>query len=771
MGDRRLEIDPWRIVEVGFDPQDGRVCRASESLFSIGNGAMGGRANFEEFFSGESLQGNYIGGVYYPDKTRVGWWKNGYPEYFAKVLNSAFWPGLDIWVGGERLDLAAPGVWVSGFRRELDMRRGLLTREFTTVLPKSGVRIAVEARRLVSMAEVELGAVSYKLTLLSSGAEVAVTAFVDGDVRNEDANYDEKFWELTSLDKANYALTMRTRKTGFEVCWVQRCSVSAITAVVQTENVSGDERVAERFVFTLKEGDSVVLDKFVGVTSSLNYAGEELQEVACAVAQKALEQGFEAVLAAHEAAWAECWKGCDVAIGGDEAAQQGIRFCIFQLLQTYTGRDSRLNVGPKGFTGEKYGGSTYWDTEAYCLPFYLATCGEEVARQLLLYRYHQLPQAIENAAKLGFTDGAALYPMVTMTGEECHNEWEITFEEIHRNGAIAYAIYNFCRYTGTQDYLAQGGLEVLVGIARFWAQRATFSEPKGRYVILGVTGPNEYENNVNNNWYTNYLAAWCLKYAIDAAGYVSSHYPDRALGVEAAELVQWGEVAEGMFLPLWTESSVGEGFVFLQQEGYMDKEQVMAADIPVDQRPINQHWSWDRILRSCFIKQADVLQGLYFFQEFFDRDVIARNFDFYEPRTVHESSLSPCVHSILASVTGRPEKAYELYLRTARLDLDDYNREVHEGLHITSMAGSWLSVIEGFGGVRVGADGRLHIEPRLPEGWDSLAFKIHYRGAVLAVSISREEVSVMSENGSPAEVMIGGAVYLIDNKGVHVKLG
>ncbi len=763
MGDCRWETDPWKIVETGFDARDGRACRAAESLFSLGNGAMGGRANFEEYFGGESLQGNYIGGVYYPDKTRVGWWKNGYPEYFAKVLNSAFWPGMDLYIGGERLDLAV--CEVEGFRRELDMRRGLLTREFTAVLPQSGARVAVEARRVVSMAEVELGAVAYRLTLLSGGdAEVVATAFVEGDVRNEDANYDEKFWELSDLDRERCALTMRTRKTGFEVCWGQRTRVRYGEVAVVGENVSAAERVAERFTGRLGAGQSVVVEKFVGVASSLNHPAGELVDAACRVAERACGAGFEAVLAAHERAWAERWKGCDVVIGGDERAQQGIRFCIYQLLQTYTGRDARLNVGPKGFTGEKYGGSTYWDTEAYCLPFYLATCGEEVARQLLLYRYRQLPQAIENAEKLGFSDGAALYPMVTMTGEECHNEWEITFEEIHRNGAIAYAIYNFCRYTGRQDYLSEGGAEVLVGIARFWAQRATWSEPKGRYVILGVTGPNEYENNVNNNWYTNYLAAWCLRYAAEVVERVA------VPGVTARERERWVEIAEGMLLPELVVNEAGET-IFLQQEGYMDKEQRRAADIPAEQRPINQHWSWDRILRSCFIKQADVLQGLYFFQEHFDREVIARNFDFYEPRTVHESSLSPCVHSILASLTGRAEKAYELYLRTARLDLDDYNREVHEGLHITSMAGSWLSVVEGFGGVRVGGDGRLRIEPRLPEGWSSLAFRIHYRGAILSVAIRPGEVAVGSENAAKAEMVIGGSLYEVGNEKITVKIG
>ena len=216
----------------------------------------------------------------------------------------------------------------------------------------------------------------------------------------------------------------------------------------------------------------------------------------------------------HRKEWERIWSTSDVVIEGDIAAQQGIRFNIFHLNQTYTGKDERLNIGPKGFTGEKYGGSTYWDTEAFVLPFFLKTAPVKVARNLLIYRYKHLRKSIENAAKLGFKDGAALYPMVTMNGEECHNEWEITFEEIHRNGAIAFAIYNYVRHTGDAGYIADYGLEVLIGLSRFWSQRATFSENLGKYVILGVTGPNEYENNVNNNWYTNTIAVWTLSYTI-----------------------------------------------------------------------------------------------------------------------------------------------------------------------------------------------------------------------------------------------------------------
>lgn len=760
--DRRLEVDVWKIIERGFDP--GKA-RDSESLFSIGNGAMGGRANFEEKYSENSLQGNYIGGIYYPDKTRVGWWKNGYPEYFAKVLNSAFWIGVRLIVNGVEVDIAT--CQVSEFYRELDMQIGLLTRSFTVTLD-SGSRFRVQARRFVSIVDSELGAVSYCVSALSDDLKIVFEPYIDAYVHNEDSNYDEKFWEKVSASDST--ICMRTKKSNYYAAWAQACAVDK--EVARREITSEGECISESIELDLSCGESVTLTKYVGVVSSLNHAVDRLETVALSVANRASERGFEALLTDHSNAWREKWQTCDIQIEGDQKAQQGIRFCIFQLLQTYTGKDDRLNIGPKGFTGEKYGGVTYWDTEAYCLPFYMATSGEEVAHQLLVYRHKQLGKAIENAEKLGFSDGAALYPMVTMTGEECHNEWEITFEEIHRNGTIAYAIYNFCRYTGKRDYLASHGLEVLIGIARFWAQRATFSQERQQYVILGVTGPNEYENNVNNNWYTNMLAQWCMRYAIQAADYVKSNHGDdyqRVVSVTSLdserEFAQWNNVADNMYLPENEEFGV-----FMQQDGFMDKEQIMAADLPASQRPINQHWSWDRILRSCFIKQADVLQGIYYFKESFDIETIKRNYIFYELRTVHESSLSACVHAILAADIGMDEKAYELYLRTSRLDLDDYNSEVAEGLHVTSMAGSWLAMVEGFGGMRVSDSGRLMINPRMPKDWKSMQFKVNYRGSVLVVKVSALDLTILLERGSRVEVSIFGANYIVENEPIKVDL-
>lgn len=755
MEDRFIRIDPWRIIVDRFDPA--RV-KSAESLFSLGNGVMGGRANFEEGYSGLSLQGNYLGGVYYPDKTRVGWWKNGYPAYFAKVLNAAFWPGVGVTVDGEPLDLAK--VTVKDFYLETDMRRGVLTRRMR-VMFRNGVEAAVEVVRFLPLERRELGVVRYGVTPLNRAAEIGFAPFIDADVRNADANYDETFWEEVSTEPD--AVRMRTRKSGFEAAWAQRCRVEG------AEFASATEPMKVRDVTTLRResGEPAILYKYAGICSSLNHAPEELTAAARVAADEGLRLGFDALLADQERAWARRWHLCDIVVGGDAAAQQGIRFCIFMLLQTYTGVDTRLNIGPKGFTGEKYGGVTYWDTEAYCLPFYLSTSGERVARELLIYRYNQLDKAIENAAKLGFKEGAALYPMVTINGEECHNEWEITFEEIHRNGAVAYAIYNYIRYTGDEAYLAEYGLEVLLSIARFWAQRITWSRQRGCYVMLGVTGPNEYENNVNNNWYTSYIACWSMRYAVRAAAWVRENRPaeyrricEKRAFDERRETARWQEIADNMYLG--EDAELG---IFLQQDGYLDKEQTLACELDPAERPINQKWSWDRILRSCFIKQADVLQGLYFFQEDFDLAVLRRNFDFYEPRTVHESSLSPCVHAILAAKLGDREKAYELYLRTARLDLDDYNREVAEGCHVTSMAGSWLSVVEGFGGMRM-REGRLSFAPVLPAAWKSLSFRVAYRGRVLTVRTTHEAVEVSCE-GAPVEIGVCDRVYQVDGSVSH----
>ncbi len=745
---------PWEIIEEGFDPHFNKI---AESVYSIGNGRMGQRANFEEEYSGETLQGSYVAGVYYPDKTRVGWWKNGYPEYFAKVLNAPSWIGIHCMVEGQKLDLAK--CKVENFKRVLNMHTGLLSRTFTAVFP-DGKKVHVDARRFCSMAQGETGAIRYAITPLNFSSKATLSIAIDADVKNMDSNYDEKFWdEVAKHAKKGEAMVIaQTRKTFFHVCTGMRYVLSQEGKEVSARvNVEERDKYAGNIVqVDLHESKELVIIKYAAVLSSENHPKEKLSAACQGVLDQAMARGFDKLFEDHANVWFQKWKECDITIEGDVAAQQGIRFNIFQLTQTYTGEDERLNIGPKGFTGEKYGGSTYWDTEAYCLPFFLGTAEQQVARNLLIYRYKQLGKAIENAAKLGFSKGAALYPMVTMNGEECHNEWEITFEEIHRNGAIAYAIYDYIRYTEDENYLADYGLEVLIGISRFWAQRVNWSEEKKKFVMLGVTGPNEYENNVNNNWYTSYIACWTLGYTARAIQWVKEKatggYQEitSRLSFSDSETEHWKRITDQMYYPLDPSRDI-----FLQQDGFLDKELITVDQLGKENRPINQKWSWDRILRSCFIKQADVLQGLYFFEDHFGRDTIKRNFDFYEPMTVHESSLSPCVHAILASRLGYREKAYEMYLRTARLDLDDYNNDTEDGCHITSMAGTWLSVIKGFGGMQI-KEGILHLNPYIPAQWTAYSFRMEFRGRVLKVKVTKAGAEAALEQGSRLTIHLSG---------------
>lgn len=756
-----LKHHEWQIIEEGFNPHYHQI---SESVFSIGNGRMGQRANFEEAYSGETLCGSYVAGVYYPDKTRVGWWKNGYPEYFAKVLNAPSWIGIYITIDGQALDLAT--CKVEDFRRVLDMKTGLLTRSFAATFPH-GKKVRVVARRFCSMAQGETGAIHYAITPLNFSGKATLVLDVNADVVNKDSNYDEKFWEeiYKEAKEGSALVTAQTKKTFFHVTTGMQYRLQSGGQTVKPEAVTTTLRekyAANEVQVALHEGQELAIVKYAAVLSSENHPKETLVEACRKVLTIAVEKGFDTLYAEHAAVWEHKWKECDITIDGDVAAQQGIRFNIFQLTQTYTGEDERLNIGPKGFTGEKYGGSTYWDTEAYCLPFYLSTSKQEVARNLLVYRHKHLQRAIENAQKLGFTDGAALYPMVTMNGEECHNEWEITFEEIHRNGAIAYAIFDYVRYTGDQDYLATHGFEVLLGISRFWSQRITWSSDRNKYVMLGVTGPNEYENNVNNNWYTNTIAAWTLQYTLEALAYLKQHHAARLQAISAAtrfdeqkETSRWQDIIEKMYYP--ADETRG---IFLQQDGFLDKEIQTVSQLRPEDRPLNQKWSWDRILRSCFIKQADVLQGLYFFEDRYDIEAIRRNFDFYEPMTVHESSLSPCVHVILASLLGYKQRAYDLYLRTARLDLDDYNNDTEDGCHITSMAGTWMSVVKGFGGMRI-REGVLNFNPFIPEQWKSYSFRMEYRGRVIKVKVATGETTVVLESGEPIEIVLSGKTQLL----------
>ena len=748
-----FQVHPWKVVERGFDKSDVRL---SESLTSTGNGYMGMRGNFEEDFTGDTHIGTYIGGVWFPDKTRVGWWKNGYPQYFGKSINAVRLMGFHVSVDGEAVDLNQ--CMYSDYYRELDMQTGIVLRTFTVNTVKGNVAIRVE--RFVSLAEKELLAISYSVTP-DYPATIAIKPYLDTRVHNLDSNYNETFWDMLEEEETEDAVGLLT-KTKENPFGTPRFTVAAAMGC-WADNLGLDEKlmdegyVEESYSGPIDAGETARLEKFALCFTSRDYDEALLLTMALKAASRAREVGFDELRRAHIAAWKARWEKCDVEIKGDDRAQQGIRFNLFQLLSTYSGEDARLNIGPKGFTGEKYGGATYWDTEAFCFPVYMAIAGQEVARQLLLYRYMQLDGAYHNAKMQGLQ--GALYPMVTFTGVECHNEWEITFEEIHRNGSMAYAIFNYVTYTGDEAYLTAQGLDVLCGIARFYTDRVHYNPRKQAYMIHGVTGPNEYENNVNNNWYTNRIAAWSIDYFCAACDRASKERLAE-LDVTGAELAHMRDVVARMYYP--EDQALG---VYLQQDTFLDKELIPASDIPADQRPINQHWSWDRILRSCYIKQADVLQGLYFLDHLYDQETKKRNFDFYEPLTVHESSLSPCVHAVLAAEIGYHDKAMEMYERTARLDLDNINHDTADGLHITSMTGSWLSIAQGFAGMRTVSG--LSLNPFVPKQWEGYAFQFEYRNRLIRVEVQKGLATVRLVHGKPLQLTLCGEEQTLSDEISH----
>ena len=753
MNQNYIVPNPWSIIEDGFIPKH---VKSSESIFSIGNGAMGQRGNFEETYTGDSFQGSYIAGVYYPDKTKVGWWKNGYPEYFAKVLNAPSWIGIKVVVNDVVLDLNTCKS-ISDFRRELNMKEGWLSRSFTATLTND-VQISVKSLRFLSLAQDEIGAIRYQVTPLNCSAEISFEPFLDGNITNQDKNWDDQFWDISNVfsKNSNAFIVAETMKNRFKTCTFMhhQCTLNQKPIVLSFSEQNTNSRIGHTYITHVDQGSTFSLEKIGGYISDRKN-DDVLQSAATAI-QMASKKGFDTLLEEQIQAWAKIWQMADITIEGDIKAQQAIRFNIFQLNQTYSGTDPLLNIGPKGFTGEKYGGSTYWDTEAYCLPFYMATKSPTVAKNLLEYRFHHLEKAIENAEKLGFNTGAALYPMVTMNGEECHNEWEITFEEIHRNGAIAFAIFNYQRYTGDMSYTYSKGIFVLIAIARFWYQRFNFSEQKQKFVMLGVTGPNEYENNVNNNFYTNYIAKWCMEFTLDTLDSIKDADTEAYHKIVAkTKLTQQEiEVIKSMSKSIYLPYSKEHG-IYLQQDGFLDKSLTPVSELSTDERPINQHWSWDRILRSPYIKQADTLQAFYFFEDAFTTEELEKHFDFYEPLTVHESSLSPCLHSIQAAKLGRMNQAYEFYLQTSRLDLDDYNHEVHEGLHITSMAGTWMSIVEGFGGMRI-KNNQLHFSPQIPKKWQSYSFKINFRGNILKAIVQHSGTSFEVSGDEPMTIVVNG---------------
>jgi maltose phosphorylase len=762
--------DPWTILEEGFDPAYQRV---SESVFSVANEFMGVRGYFEEGYSGDHLLGSYFNHLYELMDIRHDQLFKGFVTEGAAMVNAVDWLYTRLWVDGEQLDLAKSAY--SGFTRRLDMRAGVLTRDFVWQTG-SGKHLRVTFTRFTDMQSTRVGCQRIVLEPLDFSGVVAVRAGLDFNTHYEIG----AGWDQTGEAK---------RPGGIINFW--RCHRKGAIDdgwAIQAETMrSGHQLFSSFFLRTDEPTETSVVEdvKFIGVDLTLNVKqGLKTKVDRIAVSHwertpdvdmvwgRGLElksrfarATFDGLMAEHVAFWQRAWETLDIDIDGDDAVLQGLRFSSFQTYQSYHGEDSDLNALCKGMTGEVYFGWTFWDSEIYTHRLMMFV-DPAVAKNLLLYRYHRLSKAMERARQLD-CEGAR-FPFATITGTEDSGTWQHVDIEIHSDLAVAYAIWHHDVILQDKEFLHREGIEMLLQICRYLASVGGWSPTRGDFGFYGVMGPDEFHMMVNHNCYTNVLGKKAFEFTLAVLDEMQADAPDlyrEALAktnLAPAEPRRWSEMAEKMRIPRDEQTGV-----FEQHAGYFDLPHVDLAQLPVEQIPIYKNWAYVKIFRHDMVKQPDVLNLMYFFSQDYSLEEKRANYEFYEARTIHESSLSPSLHAILAVELGKLDDAYRFFSYGARMDLDNYNRNTEQGLHVTSAAGVWASMIFGYGGLRTDGD-LLILTPALPAQWRSYRFRLRYRGALIEVRVNADEVHIQALNGGPVTIRLYGSECAVGTQGLSV---
>jgi maltose phosphorylase len=754
VADQYLLVDPWKIIEAGFHPEKSKV---SESLFSLGNEHQGVRGYFDEGYSGDSLVGCYLNGIYEERYLKEPMAYKGISNRICFMVNAVNWLYTRIELDGETLDIAR--CHISDFRQELDFKTGQLHREFVWKT-KSGKKLKLIFSRFLSMHVKELAFQRIAFKPLNFSGPVAVTLGIDFSVIHQ--SYQENFWECPWKSKHGILGVSKNIRhklfAGFKI----------LTEVpAEKQDIEGDQFIGCRFALGLVQGQEMRVDKLNALYTARNTSQSD--DEAWASGTELLDHyqnaSYSEALRQNSEYWAQVWNRSDITIEGDPDTQQGIRFCIFQMHQTYRGIVDGANIGAKGLTGEDYNGNTFWDTETYCLPFYLFS-NPQAARSLIDFRYKTLPQAMERARQLD-CEGAC-FPVATSDGTESCTLWQHASLQFQPTTAVAYAIWHYFKIIGDFEFLYSVGIELLIHICRFLASRGQWAPGRDQFGYYAVMGPDEFQMMVNNNCYTNLMAKRTFEYTLQVLADMENAQPEkkidlfRVLACAPAELEKWKHMAENMIIPRDPETGVYE-----QHEGFFDLPHIDLHSIPVEDFPLYHNWSYDRIYRNDMIKQPDVLMFMFLYNQSFSLAEKQANYDYYEPRCIHESSLSPSVHSIFASELGRDQEAFEFFRFATRIDLDNYNRNTAEGIHTTSIAAAWMNIVYGFGGMR--SDGEiLSFNPTIPEHWKSYSFQVLYRGSIIRVEVSQKRAKIRVVDGQPVSVMVQGQVREAGKVGLNI---
>jgi maltose phosphorylase len=754
------KIDPWKIIEEGFDKERNMV---SESIFSLGNEYMGVRGYFEEGSSCDSLLGSYFNGIYeYSDDVNKSAYK-GIVDHTHFMVNSVDWLYTRIFLDGEQLDLKTSNF--HGFIRVLDLKEGTLSREFVWNT-ESGKSLKVRFFRFLNMDRTNEGfqRISFEPINFSGNVEL-IMALDFGIIHN---SREKNYWNVIRKDASNdltaiigETLTSNQRVfSGFRL----------ISDKITSKSIYEDNKIiGYKFSLKLIQGETSIADKLASnvVLKDTSKDNEYLWSTGINAVLEQSNKGLDTALEENKTLWSNIWDRFDIQIDGDEKNQQGIRYCIFQMQQTYHGQNPTNNIGAKGLTGEAYNGHAFWDTETYCLPFYLFN-NLKAAKNLLEFRYNSLNRALERAKMLDCA--GACYPIATLNGEEACDLWQHASLQFQASTGVAYGIWHYAHLSQDREFLYSHGAEMLIQISRFLKSRGAWSQLTNKFGFFAVMGPDEFHMMVNNNCYTNYMAKKTFDYTLEVLKELKENsvlqYNElqKKTGIATDELLDIKNCSDNMLILLDEKSNIYE-----QHEGYFNLPHIDVNAIPIDDFPLYNNWSYDRIYRSDMIKQPDVLMFMFLYNQEFSLEIKKANYEYYEPRTIHESSLSPSIHSIFASELQKHEEAFNFFGFATRMDLDNYNRNTKEGLHTTSLAGAWINIVYGFGGMR-SDDHILRFNPSIPRTWNSYSFRVVYNDAVLSVKVDKEELIFRVINNRSIDIEIYDKKYCIDSFGITISI-
>ena len=771
-------VEPWTITETSFDR---KYNYRNETTFSLSNGYIGTRGTFEEAYDFDidtGLEGNFVNGFYESEQIRYGEANFGSPLFSQSLLNLPNMKETRVLLEDEWFTMEEGTI--EDYSRTLHMKDGVLKRSLVWTSPR-GRKAEIRFQRLVSFEMKNIMAIRVQVTPLNFSGKIQFRSRLQADVENHTRKTNPivdygpfgRRLEPLRLEGEGHRLYYEGITKNSRLTAACGCShrVSGGGCETGCEFCIGELEGTAVLTAEAKEGSAVVLEKMLCYSTDLDLPAEDLRGFILDTLEEAEQKTFGGLEKSQKAYMGRFWNTADIRIQGkdSQALQQGLRFNLFHILQS-AGRDGRTGMGAKGLSGEGYEGHYFWDTEMYVLPVFVYT-EPETARRLLDYRYSTLEQARERARILGHDKGA-LFPWRTINGEEASTYYPLGTAQYHINADIAYALSLYLQVTGDVDYLKEKGAEILIETARVWADAGSFAECKGgRYCICSVTGPDEYNVLVDNNFYTNLMARENLRDAKGAVEYLARHDREvlarlkEKLDFSEEEWKLWQRIIDHMYFP-YDEARQ----VYPLDDGFMMRRPWDESRIPEEKRA----WLYENyhplfIMRHRMSKQADAILGMYLHSHLFTKEEIRRNYDFYQEVTLHHSSLSTCIFGIVASDIGYDDEAYRYFSQSARMDLDDYHHNFYAGIHGANMAGTWQAVVNGFAGLRC-QETRLKFSPSLPSEWESYSFKLRYKRALLRIGVSRGQAEFTLEEGEKITFYIGGKEICIqENGGRHVE--